>query len=502
MSQSFFLRPGIALFRRCRLPTKVAILALAATTALLTVAAVPGQGAAGSFTAAGLGALVVFYLAWCLQSSLSSDLARLLRLTERTAQGDLRARSDIVGRDELAQLAVQLDRMVLTLSSMVADIRSNAALVSHAGESLAADNRALAERTEQQAANLEQTAASVEQLSAAVNSNAQTASGADGRAAQVREAADVGAAAMEQAVESVQAIQQGARRMNEIIGVIDGIAFQTNILALNAAVEAARAGEQGRGFAVVASEVRSLAGRSGEAAKEIRQLISDSVRQVEASAGLIRSAGESIAGVTSGIRAVATSVHEISHSGAEQSVGLREISAAVQQLDQITQRNAQMVGLAVRQAEALESRAATLSRAVLTFKLQQGTAEEALALVGRASALRRSTSLDGLLRSITEPAQPFHDRDMYVFALDAQGTYRAFGGNPAKVGTRVQDIPGIAGDQLVHDIVEQAARGPGWVEYDITNPATGQVQTKMSFVQQVDDLYLGCGVYKSLAARA
>ncbi len=500
MSSFSLLRPAVALLRRWSVPAKLATLPCLTAAALLATAAARDAGAVAVFSVAAAGAALVAYVAWALQASLSADLEQLLEVVGRTSRGDLSARSGISGQDELAQLGAQLDRMVLTLSAMVADIRSNAALVSHAGEILAADSRELASRTEQQAANLEQTAASVEQIAAAVNTNAQTAGGADGRAASVRQAADSGVAAMEQAVASVQAIQQGAQRMNEIIGVIDGIAFQTNILALNAAVEAARAGEQGRGFAVVASEVRSLAGRSAEAAREIRVLIGDSVRQVEASAGLIREAGEGISGVANGIRAVATSVTEISQSGAEQGRGLREISEAVQQLDQITQRNAQMVGVAVQQAESLQERAATLSQAVQLFRLQQGTAEEAMALVGRAVALRRGSTADGLLRTITDPAQPFHDRDMYVFALDAAGTYRAFGGNPAKVGTRVQDIAGIDGNGLLQSIARQCERGPGWVEYDITNPTTGRVQTKMSFVQQLDDVYLGCGVYKSLAA--
>ena len=490
------LRPGLWWMRRWRLPGKLLTLGLLIAAAL-AVAALDAP-----WWAVALGAVVVLYALVALYLSLSADLQGLARAIEATRGGDLSSHtSNSLGRDEVGDMGRSLDQMVISLSSMVADIRSNAALVAHAGHSLAQGNRALAERTEQQAANLEQTAASVEQLSSAVQNNAQTAQGADARAAQVRTAADAGAEAMGRAVQSVEAIQQGARRMTEIIGVIDSIAFQTNILALNAAVEAARAGEQGRGFAVVAAEVRTLAKRSGDAAHEIRELISASVNQVETSAGLIRSAGEGIADMAGGIRSVAASMSEISGSSAEQSTGLREVSAAVQQLDQITQHNAQMVGHAVQQAEALESRASTLSRAVSAFRLQQGTAEEAVALVKKAVALHKSTSRDQFLRSITDKSQPYHDRDMYVFALDTAGTYLAFGGNPAKVGTRVQDIPGIAGDRLVSDIVAQADHGPGWVEYDITNPASGAVQTKMSYVSRAGDLYLGCGVYKTLAAR-
>ena len=462
--------------------------------ALVATAAAPAWGGA-------VGAVALLYGLLSLYLSLSSDLEGLSRAMQKTTQGDLSTRAGVYGQDEVGAMAQSLDQMVLTLSSMVADIRSNAALVAHAGQSLAQGNRSLADRTEQQAANLEQTAASVEQLSSAVQNNAQTARSADARAADVRKAADAGAEAMARAVQSVEAIQQGARRMTEIIGVIDSIAFQTNILALNAAVEAARAGEQGRGFAVVAGEVRTLAKRSGDAAREIRELIGASVSQVEASAGLIRSAGDGIANMAGGIRSVAASMTEISGSSAEQSTGLSEVSSAVQQLDQITQHNAQMVGHAVAQAEALEQRASTLSRAVAAFRLQQGTADEAVALVQKAVALYKTTSHDQFLRSLTDKNQPYHDRDMYVFVLDSAGTYRAFGGNPAKVGTRVQDIPGIAGDRLVSDIVAQADRAPGWVEYDINNPATGAVQTKMSYVSRVGDLYVGCGVYKSLAAR-
>ena len=494
MSGFLPLRPGLWWMRRWHLPGKLVTLGVLMAVVLIATAAAPGWGGA-------VGAVALLYGLLALYLSLSSDLEGLSRAMQKTTQGDLSTRAGVYGQDEVGAMAQSLDQMVLTLSSMVADIRSNAALVAHAGQSLAQGNRSLADRTEQQAANLEQTAASVEQLSSAVQNNAQTARSADARAADVRKAADAGAEAMARAVQSVEAIQQGARRMTEIIGVIDSIAFQTNILALNAAVEAARAGEQGRGFAVVAGEVRTLAKRSGDAAREIRELIGASVSQVEASAGLIRSAGDGIANMAGGIRSVAASMTEISGSSAEQSTGLSEVSSAVQQLDQITQHNAQMVGQAVAQAEALEQRASTLSRAVAALRLQQGTADEAVALVQKAVALYKTTSHDQFLRSLTDKNQPYHDRDMYVFVLDSAGTYRAFGGNPAKVGTRVQDIPGIAGDRLVSDIVAQADRAPGWVEYDINNPATGAVQTKMSYVSRVGDLYVGCGVYKSLAAR-
>ena len=252
---------------------------------------------------------------------------------------------------------------------------------------------------------------------------------------------------------------------------------------------------------MVASEVRTLAGRSAEAAREIRALIGTTVQQVETSAGLIGSAGQGISQMTDAIRTLAHTMSEITTSAAEQSTGLQEISTAVGQLDQITQQNAQMVEYAVAQTENLQGRASTLAQAVASFRLQQGTADEAVALVTQAAHLHRRTGREQFLRTITDPAQPYHDRDMYVFALDRAGTYLAFGGNPAKVGTRVQDIPGIAGDRLVNDIVAQAEREPGWVEYDIQNPSTGKVQTKMSFVCQLDDLYVGCGVYKTLASR-
>jgi methyl-accepting chemotaxis protein len=493
--------PGVRLMRQLPLLGKTVLLAVVLLTApaAVTVNAALGSAPGGLLWLCVLGLLVSAYALLCFHRSLTQDLQQVQQAMAQLVKGDLRLRLVVRGNDELAALAKATQHIGSTVSAMVANVRSNAAFVAYAGKSLASGNRELSDRTEQQAANLEQTAASVEQLSGTVQATAQSASQANDRAASVRDAADQGSSTMTDAIASVEAIQGSAKRMDEIVGVIDGLAFQTNILALNAAVEAARAGESGRGFAVVASEVRSLAQRSAKAAKEIRLLIGTSSNQVAASVHKIRSAGSTLNNVVSGIRDVASNMAHISASSAEQSTGLGEITSAVRQLDEITQQNAHMVEHAVTQASTLEHRASTLVEAVAIFKLQQGTAEEAMALVERAVAQRRlSASVDSFLRDLTQPAQGFHDRDMYVFVLDRSGSYRAFGGNPSKVGSRVQDIAGIDGAGLLQSIYAQAEHQPGWVEYDITNPATGRVQTKMSFVQLVDDLAVGCGVYKNL----
>jgi methyl-accepting chemotaxis protein len=498
------MKPGLNAMRRLPFAAKltlIAVLAVLPAMAMLWQLLLGTGSHAAAMTVAVLGAMDVVALLYFLAAfnrSVSDDLGQVVRATEQMVAGDLRIVIREGGQDELGRLLVSIMHLGRTVSAMVANVRSNAAFVSHAGRSLARASRDLSDRTEQQAANLEQTAASVEELSSTVQENAGTAGMANGQAGEVRDVADSGAAIMAQAVESVEAIQASAKRMDEIVSVIDGLAFQTNILALNAAVEAARAGESGRGFAVVASEVRSLAQRSAESSREIRLLIGTSSSQVATSVQKIRAAGATITQIVQGIREVAASMSQISTSSAEQSSGLSEITSAVRQLDEITQSNAQMVEHAVAQAVAMEGRADTLVESVALFKLQQGSAEEAVALVELAVAHRRRTSKDSFARDLTDPSKGFYDRDMYVFLLDDNGTYLAFGGNPAKVGTRVHDIAGIDGSGLLQSIMDQASFEPGWVEYDITNPTTGKVQSKMSYVQQVDGLYVGCGVYKNL----
>jgi methyl-accepting chemotaxis protein len=506
MQAKYFLSPGIAVMRHLTFPQKIALIGFLAAMPILVVfwlfffGSEPKAAFELVVNLCALDALALLYSLLALHLSTHQDLQQMVQTVERMLQGDMRNKPVEPRRDELGHVVGTLALLGRTISTMVADVRSNSAFVAYSSRSLAHDSQDLSDRTEQQTANLEQTAASVEELSSTVQDNAGQAASATARAGEVLGVAEGAATAMEQTVASVEAMQASARRMDEIVGVIDGLAFQTNILALNAAVEAARAGESGRGFAVVASEVRSLAQRSAEASREIRQLISNSSKQIAVSVQQIHAAGNTITQVLGGIRDVASNMTQISSSSAEQSSGLSEISSAVSQLDEITQRNAHMVEMAVAKARDMEGRASTLVDSVAMFKLQQGSPEEALALVERAAAHRQRGSLESFLRDITDPGHGFHDRDMYVFVLGRDGRYLAFGGNPSKVGSRVQDVPGIDGEGLLQTIQAQADVEPGWVEYDISNPSTGQVQAKMSYVCGVDGLSMGCGVYKNLQA--
>lgn len=502
--RNFLLLPGINLMRRLSLFSKfVLLIFFNALPCWLWFFAQPG---ATQLFAMNAGLNYLFAALWCigiylsvaLYLGFSQDLTDLKLSAEKLVHGDLRLSMQLDGKDELGKLMQTIAKIATNLSSIVANVRSGAAYVAYSGASIARGNHDLSERTEQQASNLEETSASVDELSTTVTDSADRANTATEQATQLRQVADASADAMEKAIISVDQIQQSTKQMDEIVSVIDGIAFQTNILALNAAVEAARAGESGRGFAVVASEVRSLAQRSAASAKEIRGLIGASSEQVDSGVKHIRVVGSNIEQVVGGIRQVESNMTVVASSSAAQSASLSEIRSAMHQLDTITQSNAAMVERAVGQADVLEERASALVSLVDMFQLQQGSPAEALRLVQAAIAYYKQTGSDEqFLQGITKSSQQFSDRDMYVFVLDRQGHYLAFAGNAAKVGSRVQDIPGVDGARLVAAIFAQAEIEPGWVEYAITNPSTGTVQTKMSYVSMLNDLVVGCGVYKN-----
>jgi len=454
------------------------------------------------FSAVAIVCIVLGVVAAALSLSLHRYLARSLQPLQAGVlamkDGDLSGRIATASRDEFGAIAASLDDMNANMSALVADIRSEATFVSQASESLAAGTTELAQRTERQAASLEQTSASVQDLSGSVKQNALDARAVEQLASRVHELAESGGSRMREAVATMHAIRSSSQRVHDIIGVIDGIAFQTNILALNAAVEAARAGENGRGFAVVAAEVRTLALRSSAAAREIKSLIATSSEQVASGASRIDEVGALLANVVSGIGEVAGNVRAITSAAEQQSNSLGQMSEAIRGLDDITQENATMVEQTSSASAGLGERAHRLARTVGTFRLRQGTADEAFALVTKATALykRRGVSC---LSEITDIANGFADRDMYVFAWDRSLVYHAFAGKPQNLRKTAAQILGTDVSQLTHDVWAAAGRGGGWVDYDFLNPSTGLVAPKTSFVVPVSaDLVLGCGIYKTV----
>ncbi len=302
--------------------------------------------------------------------SITGPLSQALRVAQRVAQGDLGSHITTSGKDEIAGLLRALGTMNVSLARIVAEVRQASDSIATGSAQIATGNADLSQRTEEQASNLEETAASMEQLTATVKQNADTARQASSIAHGASMAATRGGEMMGQVVVTMQEITGSSQKIADIIAVIDGIAFQTNILALNAAVEAARAGEQGRGFAVVAGEVRTLAQRSSSAAKEIKELISASVERVEAGSTLVAQAGHSVDEIVQQVRRVTDLISEITAASQEQASGISQVGEAVQQLDQVTQQNAALVEESAAAADSLKHQAARLAELVRVFKLE------------------------------------------------------------------------------------------------------------------------------------
>ena len=316
--------------------------------------------------------LAVLMAAWIIRS-ITGPLNQAVAVSRAVAAGDLSQQFEASGKSETALLLMALKDMQAHLSTVVSEVRDDAESVATASAEIAQGDLDLSARTESQASSLEQTSASMELLSANVKQNAENARKANELALNASSVAARGGDVVSQVVDTMKGINDASRRISDIISVIDGIAFQTNILALNAAVEAARAGEQGRGFAVVASEVRSLAGRSAEAAREIKSLINASVERVEQGSALVDRAGATMSEVVSSIRHVTDIMAEISIASTDQSDGVSQVGEAIAQMDQATQQNAALVEEMAASAGSLKSRAQALVQTVAVFKL--GTAE-------------------------------------------------------------------------------------------------------------------------------
>ncbi|SDP21495.1 methyl-accepting chemotaxis protein-1, serine sensor receptor [Rhodoferax sp. OV413] len=338
--------------------------------AVADMAASTGQRATTISLTIMLAACIAVMLAsWRFSRTITTRLGHALGVSQSVASGDLTAAQAVSGKDELADLLNALHGMQTSLSTVVATVRSSAESVSSASQEIAAGNHDLSSRTEEQASALEQTAASMEELGATIRQNTDGAEHANQLAVKASSVAVHGSEVFTRAADTMTGITEASRKISDIIGVIDGIAFQTNILALNAAVEAARAGEQGRGFAVVASEVRLLAQRSADAAREIKALIQTSVQRMAQGSALVDESGAAMQEVVASIRRVTDIMGEISAASQEQSRGVQQISEAVTQIDQTTQQNAALVEESAAAADSLQHQAAELVRTVSVFRL-------------------------------------------------------------------------------------------------------------------------------------
>ncbi|MET0268574.1 MAG: methyl-accepting chemotaxis protein [Duganella sp.] len=315
--------------------------------------------------------------AWWITRSVTVPIGHAVDLAEAVAAGDLRSRSYEPTRDETGQLLQALHGMNDSLQQIVSQVRNGTNTIASASTEIALGNQDLSARTEQQASVLEETASSMEELTSTVRHNADNAQQARQKAQEASTVAARGGEVVASVVETMRAIQVSSGKVTDIISVIDGIAFQTNILALNAAVEAARAGEQGRGFAVVATEVRNLAQRSAAAAKEITGLINASVQQVGNGSQLVEQAGQTMADVVGSIRSVTTIMADIAAASAEQGQGIEQINQAVTEMDTVTQQNAALVEQAAAAAESMQDQARALAALVSTFQLDGDGAQPA-----------------------------------------------------------------------------------------------------------------------------
>lgn len=356
----------------------------------------------GALIALILGALI----AWRLTVGITRPLQEALSVAESVAEGDLTTRSTMVAaQDEPGLLLNALRRMQDSLAKTVTQIRMGTDTIATASSEIASGNLDLSSRTEEQASSLEETASSMEELTSTVKQNADNSRQANQLAVAASAVAVKGGAVVSQVVDTMGSINDSAKKIVDIIGVIDGIAFQTNILALNAAVEAARAGEQGRGFAVVATEVRNLAQRSAAAAKEIKALIGDSVEKVDAGSKLVAEAGSTMDEIVDGVKRVADIMAEITAASQEQSDGIEQVNQAIGQMDQVTQQNAALVEEAAAAAESLQDQAKNLAQAVSVFQVggEYASAQQTAPRTIQSTAVRAPAVTKSVKSSVAVP---------------------------------------------------------------------------------------------------
>ena len=484
--------------------TGSAFAAIALLVAALTALAASQMEGSARVAAIALGvAAIVGTLAtglWLLRRVIR-PLGPVTRAVARLHAGQIKQPIAADGGGELRPLLQGLDQVRERMAGVVEQVRTSITNVAINASQITTDNEALSSRTDTQVESLQQTAASIEQLTATLRTTASTAQQAHGLARAAAERAEQGGDAMREVVETMGSIRTSSHGIREIIGVIDSIAFQTNILALNAAVEAARAGEQGRGFAVVATEVRSLAQRCTQAAREIKDLIGASVAKVDTGGERVDEAGAAIAQIVNEVRHVAELIGQIDSISQEQSTGIESINRAVARIDGATQDNATLVKAAARTAAALKERSAVVMKAMSGFDVgatEKGTLEDAKRLVARGCEFVRAHGVKALMEDINRlESGRFVKGELYLNVLDDRGVFIAHGNNPGRLGTgpQLRDMDGMCFPQeFVRTAIQ---RGEGTVDYRMRHNLTGEPVIRSSFVKRVGGVVITCPYYKA-----
>ena len=442
--------------------------------------------------------LVATYLLGGLFLRIGPDAAKLAEAIKRIGIGDLTARIDQAQTYEGARLSDYAAQTTRNLIAIVTQVRASADTVLSGAREIASGNQQLSQRTETQAATLEQTVASLEELASSARENADRCRRSNELSTHTRSTATASAAQVSELVDSMGAIVSSSKQIGEIVAVIEGIAFQTNILALNAAVEAARAGEQGRGFAVVASEVRHLAQRSSNAAKEIKTLIQESVDRVQGGTQQVAKVAATIRDVVSGVARVNDVIAEIAVVSQEQRVSIDEINSGIAQLEQTSQHNAALVEEASAVTIGFEGEAQRLSAVVDKFKVDHvASREQAVSLVQSAAQLLKAKGVESAFAEFEKPNGAYLFGEYYVFVFDFNGTMRI---HPTLKGQNIMALTDDNGKQFMRAMIEAAkTQANGWEDYLRLNPVTQRIEPKSAYYQRVGDMVLACGIYKAEA---
>lgn len=450
-----------------------------------------------------IGALIGWWLMRSVVDPLKQAVAAAKQINSGDLSGSLLDSTHAHASDELGELHRALKKLKEVIFKVISDVRMGTTTVAGTASQINRDNSALADRTRDQAASLQGTTTSMQQITVTVKQNAVNAEHANKLVVSAADHAAKGGEVVHQVVDTMGSIKDSSRKIVDIIGVIDSIAFQTNILALNAAVEAARAGEQGKGFAVVAAEVGTLAKRSASAAREIKTLIVDSVQKVDSGAQLVDTAGKTMDEIVASVRHVADIVQTISRESHEQSHGIQSVNKAITDLDGMIKKNAALVKETTKTATSVNEYAVAVLKSVAGFNLgtrEYGNADEAQAMVKRGVAFMNANGKQALVEDINKLGRgQFVDRDLYLLMVDLnKGTFTAHGNNPRVIGVSGMQSKDVDGKLFIVEMMNIGKSvGGGWLDYKWNHPVTNEIGVKSSYFEKVGDVILICGIYKN-----